>query len=119
MKKIILLISVFLSLSSYAEKSKSDAPLILEYNYVDKTKIKSLTDLENDKEFCCYFEVVNKHNTELKEDVIRIIDKKSGICLGVMFGVPNKNFILEVYKEQLTPENVKDLVSKMTNHSSN
>ncbi len=106
---------ILLSLSVYAEKPKSDAPLILEYNYVDETKIKSLTELENDSEFCCYFEVVNKHNTELKEDVIRVIDKKSGTCLGVIFGNPNKRFILEIYKENLTPENIKDLVQNSNN----
>jgi hypothetical protein len=119
MKKLLLTIAMFLSLSAYAEKSKSDAPLILEYNYVDKAKMKSLTNLENDAEFCCYFEVVNKHNTEFKEDVIRVIDKKSGVCLGVMFGIINKNFIMEVYKKHLTPENIQDIVSKLSKYSSN
>lgn len=119
MKKLLLTIAMFLSLSGYAEKTKSDAPLILEYNYVDKAKIKSLTELENDTEFCCYFDVVNKHNTELKEDVIRVIDKKSGVCLGVMFGSPNKHFIMEVYRKRLTPENIEDLVSKIGEFSRN
>ena len=48
MKKLLLSVAVFLSLSVYAEKTKSEAPLILEYNYVDKTNQKSLLHLEND-----------------------------------------------------------------------
>jgi hypothetical protein len=113
MKKLILSIAIFFSLTANAEKPKSDAPFILEYNYVDKTKIKSLTELENDTEFCCYFEIVNKHNADFKEDVIRVIDKKSGVCIGVMFGNPNKDFILDVYKKQLTPEIIDDITSKL------
>lgn len=119
MKKLLLSVAVFLSLSVYAEKTKSEAPLILEYNYVDKTNQKSLLHLENDIEFCCYFDVVNTHNTEIREDVIRVIEKKSGICLGVVFGYPNKNFLIEVYMKRLTPENVEDLVTKIGEYTRN
>lgn len=113
MKKIFLTIAMFLTLSSFAETPKTEAPLILEYNYVDTAKQVSLVDLETDKEFCCYFDVVNVYNKTFTEDTIRVIDKKTGTCLGVIFGVPNKEFIMEVYINQLQPESVKDITDKM------
>jgi len=119
MKKILLSIAVFLSLSAYADEPKSEAPLILEYNYVDKGKQKSLIHLENDTEFCCYFDVVNTHNADIKEDVIKVIDRKSGVCLGVIFGYPNKDFIMEIYVKRLAPENIQDIVSKMGDYTRN
>lgn len=119
MKKLFLSIALFLSLTTYAEKKDSEPSIIIEYNYVDKDKKMSLEHLQNDAEFCCYFKVVNTYNDTLKEDVIKVIDKESQIVLGVMFGNPNKAFLMHIYKDYFTKDKINDIVTKTNKYAQN
>lgn len=110
MKKILITVLTFLSLHTFAS---NDVSLILEYNYAKEESQISLKHLETDNEFCCYFDIVKTADTKLKEDIIKVIDKKTGVCLGIIYGVPDKNFLMHVYSDYLTPEKVEDITSKL------
>jgi hypothetical protein len=109
MKRILITIALFLSINN----TKADAPLILEYNYTSENTKQSLAHLEADTEFCCYFEIATKQVDSLEGNLIKVIDKKSGTCLGVLYGVPNKEFLMKLYAKELSPESVEDIVTKL------
>lgn len=110
MKKILITIGLYLS-TSY--NTKADAPLILEYNYTSENSKQSLAHLETDAEFCCYFDISTKQVDSLEDNLIKVIDRKSGICLGVLYGVPNKEFLMRLYAKELSPESVNDIVTRL------
>lgn len=109
MKRIILTIGLFLT--QLVSNASNEAPLVLEYNGLEETQ--NLKHLENDTEFCCYFEVVRVKNDTLEKGIIRIFDKKSGVLLGTIWGVPTKEFLMKLYKKELSPTLVDDIVKNI------
>ena len=113
MKRIILTIGLFLS--QLVVNAETNAPLILEYNCCDETKHLNIKKLENDNEFTKYFKVQITKNESIEDGVIRIIDRKSNVCLGCVYGsIPNKNFFMRLYQKELSPQYVSDIISHMT-----
>jgi hypothetical protein len=109
MKRILITIALYLAIT----KVEANAPLMLEYNYTSQSTKQSLVHLETDAEFCCYFDISTKQVDNLESDMIKVIDRKSGICLGVLYGVPNKEFLMKLYAKELSPESVNDIVTRL------
>jgi len=104
MKRILISIALFLSITTKASTS-NDAPLILEYNYADTD---GLANFKSDPEFCCYFEI-KQNKTITDTEVIKVLDKHTNTCLGVIYGKPTKAFLMMLYRNYLTPDKVSDI----------
>lgn len=105
MKKTIVLL---LSLLTFSVAQASNEPtLILEVHY---TKLSEATMLQNDTNLCCMFELKTKQSGE---SYTRVIHKESGVVLGTFYGTPTKEFIMEIYQKQLTPDYINYIVPKL------
>jgi len=84
--------------------------LVLEVEITNSAQISSVNYLQTDIEISNLFEIVSRKSTE---NVARIIHKESGVVLGMFYGMPSKDFLLEIYRTQLTPDYVNFVVPRL------
>ena len=104
MKKITLLLALIPSLlfATGSDPIKPVEPfLVLEIN--SNTIIDRLA---GDEDLCCIYEFLQSDS--VSSNVVIIRDKKTGIRLGTIYGIPSKEFLKKI-SEQLTPEYVEDV----------
>lgn len=104
MKKILTL----LVLASFNLKAHDEPKLILEYQYKNSTNLIYVEKLKADSSFNNLFEF--KFIPNAKEGNITIIrHRETGKELGIIYGVPTKEFISMIYKTYFTDELIKDM----------
>lgn len=113
MKKLFLILSLLAV--SFGSKAENEPTLILEVHFKNPIEAAVVNHYLNDEDFCCVFEVASQA-TDSCATYTQIKHKETGIVLGTFYGTPTKEFVLKIYREQLTPEYVEFVVSKLTNH---
>jgi hypothetical protein len=116
MKKILLTLLVsftFVGVKATTEPKVAEPTFVLEVHYKNQYEINRLNELQNDETFCCIFDIRGSV-TNKTESYTEIRHKETGVLLGTFYGTPpSKEFIMEIYKTQLTPEYVNSVVPKI------
>jgi hypothetical protein len=104
MKKIAILLTLIPTLlfATGSNPIKPTEPfLVIEINsntIIDK--------LATDEDLCCIYEFLQSDSVSSNQVIIR--DKKTGIKIGTIYGIPSKEFLKKI-SEQLTPEYIEDI----------
>ena len=107
-----LLILFVLALFSQSVMAANEPTLILEVHAKNQSEFNVVNHYLTDDTLCCLFEV-HSTLTDSSEAYTQIKHKKTGVVLGTFYGTPSKEFILKIYKEQLTPEYIDRIVPKL------
>ena len=108
MKKFITICLTLFTLISKA----SDSPKIkIEYRYTQSSDTTFISRLRSDKDFCCKFEIVSFKSDGSESS--SVIDVKTGLVLGTIYGRPSKAFLDQLSKTVLSEEAVRDILNKL------
>ena len=108
MKKFITICLTLFTLISKA----SDSPKIkIEYRYTQASDTTFISRLRSDKDFCCKFEIVSIKSDDSESS--SVIDVKTGLVLGTIYGRPSKAFLDQLSKTVLSEEAVRDILNKL------
>ena len=105
MKKTI--VTLLFLLTFIGVKANNEPTLVLEVHY---TKQSEANMFQNDSNLCCLFDLKTMQSGE---SYTRVIHKESGVVLGTFYGTPTKEFIMEIYQKQLTPDYINYIVPKL------
>jgi len=93
MKFFLLLISIFVFCSTI--KADSNEPkLALNIYYVTAEDTLFLQNIRSSDETCCKYKFITIKSDKSKIEVYSMIDKKA---IGVIFGCPTDDFLLDIY----------------------
>lgn len=108
MKKFITICLTLFTLISKA----SDSPKIkIEYRYTQASDTTFISRLRSDKDFCCKFEIVSVKSDDSESS--SVIDVKTGLVLGTIYGRPSKAFLDQLSKTVLSEEAVRDILKRL------
>ena len=93
MKTFILFVLILISIKT---KANDETKFILEFYYGNSNNISKLFNLKDDETICCLFEFRFVRKNELNEVYALVKDKNTNIILGTLYGVPTKEFIMNL-----------------------
>lgn len=113
MKKLILSILFITCL----QLVKAETPVLtIEYKYSNAVDTVHFQKMKLDNEFCCNFVVISTPGDTTTQDMTILKHTQTGVTLGIIYGKPTKEFILQICKQYnyLDREYVDNLALLMT-----
>lgn len=110
MKSLLLAFALFAT--TFVAKAETEPTLVLEVHFTTQTENQVINRYLEDSDFCCIFEIVGSQSTT-QQSYTEIRHKETGVLLGTFYGTPTKEFVLKIYREQLTKEYIDNVVPKL------
>jgi hypothetical protein len=111
--KTLLTIILFLTglgLTAGKRPIPKSPELVLQFEITHDIQLTSVDKLRFDRDITNVFTITSLRSNE---NVTKILHSQTGICLGMFWGIPSKEFILYIWETELHPKNVNYIVRKM------